>query len=93
MNESDRQKISRIRSALAEVPFAQDGSGTKTASVNGFVSFQKDMRVVRTACEEALFLLACPDPDLSKADNDREFECAVKVAEDWIEKRSAVSWR
>ncbi|MBC3871519.1 hypothetical protein [Undibacterium oligocarboniphilum] len=92
MNKSDRIKIERIRAALAAVPYPHDGGGTKTASVAGFVHFQKDMRVVKSACEEALFLLCCPDPDLTQEENNQEFERAIRKAEQYIETRKALGW-
>lgn len=92
MNSTDRKNIKRIFCALAAVPYAQDGWGTKSAGVKGFVDFQKDMRTVRKACEEALFMLAHPDPDKDRAEQEEEFDETMKRAEVFIEMRKAASW-
>lgn len=92
MKRSDRIKIDRVRDALSAVPFAQDGYGTKTAAVPGFVAFHKDMWEVRRACEQALYLILCPDPDLTPEEQERDFEETMKPAEDYIARRKAAGW-
>jgi hypothetical protein len=48
VNCTDRAKIERVRRALDSVPYANDGSGSKTASLSGFVAFHKDMKIVKS---------------------------------------------
>jgi hypothetical protein len=93
VNSKDRLKIARIRNALESVPYANDGYGSKTASIAGFVAFHKDMKVVKKACENALFFIACPDPSKTKAEQDAEFEEAIQIAEDWIGQRKLTDWQ
>lgn len=93
MNKAEKRKIARIRSALAEVPYAQDGRGTRTASTAGFVAFHTDMRVVKDACEAALYQLLCPDPDLSPDEQEQEFDETMRRAERYIASRKEAGWK
>jgi len=93
MNNHDRSNLSRLRTALTAIPFPQDGSGAKTASLEGMVSYQKDMReAVPMICAVFMGMALQGLDDFEEGWDYKAPQQALAILEEWIEKRESESW-
>ena len=96
MNNKDRERISRLRSVLTSVPFANLGASGSTATALGLVTFDRDMRALRPAIEAVLYGMLCEGYDEKFGweigwdyyDPDR----VLDKIEEWLERRIASGW-
>ncbi len=84
MTRYERWILKRL-DALLQVPMPQDGTGTKTASVNGCIAYQADMRALLPLWRETLTALATGDPDADIERNLAAMEAwhALREKDDW----------
>ncbi len=92
MRASERQSLRRLY-ALIQVPFPHDSSGGKTATLEGFAAYQRDMRDLLEVWNETLRAVATGDPDVDVEVNLWAMEVwfAARVRENWDSRRVAGS--
>jgi hypothetical protein len=102
MNNKERDIIFRIHKAIGGIPAAQDGGGSQTATMAGYVSASEDWRVVAPFLQHALMGMIWQDnirknPELrSEIVEGIDYHCPKRVmdaVEEWIAVRIAQGWK
>ena len=85
MNGRERAILRRLHTALHDVPLPQDGIGTQSSTVEGFITYAKDAREIHKVGEEILYQCLTGEFDVA--------EQQVTILEEWIQQRRAKNWQ
>ena len=93
MNKLDRERLVRFQQLLLSIPFPQDGSGTKTASLIGLVGYQSDMRNFLPVLKKVLESMILEGRgDMEEGWDYENADKLMDTLEAWIAKRKRESW-
>ena len=93
MTSKERERLSRLFVLIDAVPFPHDGSGTKSASAQGMVDFQADMRDFRAAYHEAFYAVMLDgQPETYVWEDFDHPDLLIAALEAWVEARKHKNW-
>jgi len=93
MNKQDRERLWRFNNLLGAVPLPHDGTGAKSASIDGFVGYATDMKAISGSLQQTLQGIAAWGIDGLDVGYDYEDpDLLMDALEDWLKKRQAEGW-
>lgn len=97
MNKTDRERLGRIAELIDKFPFAQDGRGAKTASLQGAVAVQRDARIILPLVTKILKGMVFESIDTEENDIEEGWDYqapdkSLNELEQWMNERSANGW-
>jgi len=93
VNRTDRKRLVRLKRTIESIPFPHDGSGTKTATLEGFLSFQNDIRAVRGAWGKVIEgMLAENVEGLMRGWDYDDPDLLLDALERWVSERQDSNW-
>ncbi len=94
MNQKDRERIRRLVDLLDGVPFANMGSGGRTAALYGLVGFDRDMRAFRPFFRKVLQGILMENIEgLEEGWDYHDPDRILDTLETWVEQRKAEGWQ
>jgi len=102
MNTNERDILLRLNNILTRVPFPNDGMGAKTASIDGYIEYQEDMRALVPMMQKVIMGAVWIDtirrePEIKEElfeglDYDNPL-LVLDAIEQWIMLRNSQKWR
>jgi hypothetical protein len=93
MTRKERERFSRLFGLIEAVPFPHDGSGTKSASAQGMVDYQADMRDFRAGYHAAFYAVMLDGQESAEMWGDYDHpDLLLDALEAWVEARKAEQW-
>jgi len=102
MNTNERDILLRLNNILTRVPFPNDGMGAKTASIDGYVEYQEDMRALVPMIQKVIMGAVWLDnirrePEIKEElfeglDYDNP-SLVLDAIEQWMALRNSQKWR
>ncbi len=86
MKKREARIVQRVQLVLSSIPLPQDGGGTQSQSLSGFVSYAADMRHVTP------IITAILRQSYMGEDEPGEVERELSELEAWVVRRKARDW-
>ena len=97
MNKKDKARLERLNRLMTAVPLAVSGTGTKSADIGGFVTFNDDMRKLRPAFTAVLYGMCCDGYDKlygwEKGSDYLDPDTVMDRIEEFIDARAKDQWK